>query len=194
MALFPVTGVLLAGGQSSRMGFPKGKIVFRGTTLAERALNVLSAICSEVLVSSSTDSYIFLQARFVADVFKNAGPLGGIHAALKNAAFPRVIFLPIDLPFIEETHIRFIIETGQNTDLPVIPTHADGKVEPLCGLYPTNLAVEAENLILKRKYKVTDLLDQVGYFSLKAEDFPNYHSHLFFNVNTSVDLALLNSL
>lgn len=194
MALFPVTGVLLAGGQSSRMGFPKGKIVFRGTTLAERALKVLSATCSEVLISSSTDSYKFLEARFVADVFKNAGPLGGIHAALKNAAFPLVIFLPIDLPFIEEKHIRFIIEKGLNTDRPVIPVHADGKAEPLCGLYPANLAVEAENLILQKKYKVIDLLDQVGYFSLQAEDFPEYHTYLFFNVNTSVDLALLNSL
>lgn len=194
MTLFPVTGVLLAGGQSSRMGFPKGKIIFRGITLAERALKVLSATCSEVLVSSSTEAYTFLKARFIADVFKNAGPLGGIHAALKNAAFRLVIFLPIDLPFIEETHIRFLIEKGLNADRPVVPTHADGKAEPLCGLYPANLAVEAENLILQKKYKVTDLLDKVGYFSLKAEDFPGYHSHLFFNVNTYDDLALLNNL
>ncbi|MGC8864482.1 MAG: molybdenum cofactor guanylyltransferase [Bacteroidales bacterium] len=194
MTLFPVTGVLLAGGQSRRMGFPKGKLVFRDRTLAERALHILESTCAEVWVSSSHSDYNDLTPYILTDAFNNAGPLGGIYSSLKVASYPQVFFIPLDLPFISDSHVRYIIKAAEGVKIPVIPVHADGKLEPLCGVYPTSILSTVLELLVNKQFKVLDLLQITGFKALPVENFPEYHEQLFFNVNTPTDAQKLNEL
>lgn len=194
MIRFPVTGVLLAGGQSRRMGFPKGLIKFKGLTLAERALELLAATCDEIFLSASHSLYEFLNASTITDEIQNAGPLGGIYSAMKAAAFPQILVLPVDLPFIEEVHLLHILELAVNEKIPVIPRHANGKTEPLCGVYPTAMSEQAKRLLLNGQYKATGLLEVIGFKPLPVNQFPRYHDYLFFNINSPEDLEKLNQL
>lgn len=194
MLLFPVTGVLLAGGQSSRMGFPKGHILFKGRTLAERAYDLLASTCSEILLSASHTLYNNLPVKTIPDEFIDAGPLGGLCSAMKAASFPQIFVLPVDLPFIEEVHMRHILSAATHSELPVIPVHPNGKTEPLCAVYPTAAYTLALQLLKNGQYKVTGLPDRLGFTPLPVSDFPEYHDLLFFNVNTPEDLHRLNLL
>ncbi len=194
MSRFRVTGVLLAGGQSSRMGFPKGLIKFRERTLVERAFDLLASTCSEVLLSSTHRLYNNLPSKSIPDEFTDAGPLGGICSAMKAAAFPQVFVIPVDLPFIEEVHIRHILTAALHSEIPVIPIHPDGKTEPLCAVYPTSLVNLASQLLHNGQYKVTGLTNLSGFTPLPVINFPDYHDLLFFNVNTPEDLDKLNLL
>ncbi len=191
MEIFDVSGVLLAGGQSKRMGFPKGNIIFRGQTLAKRAHKILSTTCSEVWISSSIDTYNYLNTPVIPDVFPDAGPLGGIFSALKSASYPQVFFIPLDLPFIDEMHVRYILAASLHLVTPIIPVHPNGKLEPLCGVYPKTILPAVLELLTQRRFKVLDLLDKIGFQELAIKNFPNYHEHLFFNVNTLADAQLL---
>jgi len=192
MIRFPVSGVLLAGGKSSRMGFPKAQIIFKGQSLLERALGLLTATCDEIFLSTSQYSYKTLNAIPIKDEIQNTGPLGGIYSAMKAAKFPQIFVLPIDLPFIEEIHLRYILKLAIKAEIPVIPQHADGKIEPLCGVYPTALAEQTKQLLDKGQYKVTGLLEIRGFMPVPVDNFPNYHNYIFFNVNTPEDLKKLN--
>ncbi len=194
MMRFPVTGVLLAGGQSRRMGFPKGQIKFKGQTLAEKAFNLLAATCDEILLSASHSLYNFLKASTITDEIQNAGPVGGIYSAMKAAAFTQILVLPVDLPFIEEVHLRHILEMAKNEEIPVIPRHPDGKTEPLCGVYPTAMAEQTKQLLLNGQFKVTGLLEIAGFKPLPVNQFPEFHNNLFFNINSPEDLEKLHRL
>ena len=85
-----VAGVLLAGGNSSRMGRNKALMPLAGLRLVDRVLGVLSGILDDLLmVTNSPDLYADLGVRMVPDLVAGKGALGGIHSAIHHAAMRR---------------------------------------------------------------------------------------------------------
>jgi molybdenum cofactor guanylyltransferase len=79
-----ITGIILAGGQSSRMGTDKAMLQIDGKTLMERAIEICKPICHEILISSNNPKHENFGFTVIPDEIKNCGPMGGIYSCLKN--------------------------------------------------------------------------------------------------------------
>jgi molybdenum cofactor guanylyltransferase len=134
-----MTGLLLAGGGSRRMGRDKAGIEFEGETLASRVVRTLAEVCQEVLVASGDGTHLAgLGLQQVADPVPEPGPLGGIVAGLEAARHPLVAVVAVDMPFASPTLLRMLAEmaAGQDALVPV----TDRGPQPLHAVYVTGAA------------------------------------------------------
>lgn len=106
MKLF--NAVILAGGQSSRMGADKSTLVLGDETLLERAIRIAkNAGAQSVYVSRASDADTDIR-----DDFPDCGPLGGIHAALKHDASLPMLIIPVDLPLLDSASLNSLVENA----------------------------------------------------------------------------------
>ena len=108
------TGFVLAGGRSSRMGEDKALVPFAGRPLVEIALAVLRQAGLEAFIAGGRSSLAAF-APVIEDAEAGLGPLGGITAALEAAARRRAVFLPVDLPLLPVSLVRFMLHHAQVT-------------------------------------------------------------------------------
>ncbi|HLF28607.1 MAG TPA: molybdenum cofactor guanylyltransferase [Anaerolineae bacterium] len=115
------SGIILAGGQSRRMGVDKAFIVFQGQTLIERVLDVLRATCEEiVIVANDAQPYARFAARVVPDTPPDFGPLAGLHAGLRAMRAELGVVVAVDMPFLSPALLRALIAAAEGWDA-VIP-------------------------------------------------------------------------
>lgn len=113
MAPSDVSGYVLAGGKSSRMGQDKALLELAGKPLVLRAVEKLRQVCAEVSILGNRDE-LEAYAPLVRDLHEGCGPLGGIEAALAHS--PRVwnLFMAVDMPFLPvgflDAWVRGVVE------------------------------------------------------------------------------------
>src|SRR6185437_3228212 len=193
--MFDVEGFILVGGQSRRMGRDKSQLILGGQTLIERIAEKLSAFaCSVSLVGARIDYPGF---RNIPDIHPSWGALGGIHATLSTAKTEWVAIVGCDLPFVtHDLFTRFQSFAADAVDA-VIPIQADGRPQPVCGLYrPATCLPEIEKLIAAGEHTPRALLGKVRtrYVEFhELKDLPGAE-HFFFNVNTPEDFERARNL
>ena len=113
----PPLGVVLAGGQSRRMGVDKATLAIDGETLLLRARRILLAAgCGEVLLSGPARAE--WPERRVADTFAAAGPVAGIVAALRVAQdAQRIVFVAVDTPLLQPQTLRRLLASTASASL-----------------------------------------------------------------------------
>jgi len=195
-----ITGAILSGGKSQRMGTNKSLLKFGEQTAIERVRDMMSPLFEKVnLITNEPELYQFLNLEMHQDILKGSGPISGIHTALKVSENEKVFILSCDMPFVNRLVIEYIISYPNDNKI-VVPK-ADGFIQQLCGVYNKSLLpfIE-ENLIntssteernpdqTKRKCKVHRLLEEVPSTIIDMEkDYPYYKNDLFFNMNTPED-------
>ncbi|OFZ73212.1 MAG: hypothetical protein A2451_16740, partial [Bdellovibrionales bacterium RIFOXYC2_FULL_39_8] len=168
-----------------------------GNELAiERTVKMMRRIFSQlILITNTPNEYAFLSLPMYSDLFKQQGPLAGIHAALKNVESEKVFIISCDMPLITEETIRFILDYP--SFLPIVVPKADGFVQQLCGIYSRSVVELAEGLLSssdeeegrdkhqhKRKCKVMSLLEMAGATKIEMEqEFGDYKANSFLNMN-----------
>jgi len=134
-----LTGLVLAGGASSRMGVDKAELVVDGEPLARRAERVLRGVCGRVIVASGDGRRLaWLGLPEVADVEPGAGPLSGLIAGLEAAATPWVAVVAVDMPDASGTVLRLLAGRAPGRDA-AVPRTEHG-LEPLHAVYATAAA------------------------------------------------------
>lgn len=120
-----VSGVILAGGASRRMGRDKAWVELAGRPMIEHVLARLGPLCSElIIVTNNFDPFARLGARLVGDVWRGNGSLGGIYSGLLSAQFDRAIVVACDMPFLHADLLRYLVSLSDGYDL-VIPSAPD---------------------------------------------------------------------
>ena len=113
-----VTGILLAGGKSRRMGEDKRYLVVGGQTLLERGLGVLRSIFQEVLVVIAQDSLpLNIDARVVRDLMADCGSLGGVYTGLMQTTTPCIFAVACDMPFLDQAVIAQFTSRRATADI-----------------------------------------------------------------------------
>lgn len=155
-----MTGLLLAGGGSRRMGRDKAGIQFEGGTLASRAARKLAEVCDEVLVASGDGKRLAsLGLRQVADATAERGPLGGIVAGLEAAGHPLVAVVAVDMPFASPALLRMLAALAAGQDA-VVPVTRQGP-QPLHAVYATDAATAFRASFEAGRLSVRDALGLV---------------------------------
>jgi len=174
------TGVILAGGRSSRMGRDKAGLLWEGRTfLRLQAEKLRSLGARELLVSGAGLS--LPDARTVPDLYPDRGPLGGLHACLKGASCPRVLVLAVDLPLVSEEILRDLLALHARSGAQVAALADDGRLQPLAAVYDAALADAVEGLIRDGPRPVRALLETCRTVSLPCPP------GLLLNCNTQAD-------
>ena len=120
------TGIILAGGQSRRMGVNKAFVEFHGRTLIERTIDTLRSICGEiVIVANEREAYARFEATTVPDSVPDFGPLAGLHAGLSMMRAELGLAVAVDMPFLNPHLLRAMIRAATGWDA-VIPALAAG--------------------------------------------------------------------
>jgi len=128
------TGIVLAGGKSSRMGFNKALIEFGGKRLIETAVDRLSGLFPEVLiVANDPDLYAHLGMPVIPDLIPGSGSLGGLYTGLASASHPTAFFAACDMPFLNPDLISLLVREAEGWDV-VVPRVA-GELHPLHAVY-----------------------------------------------------------
>ena len=183
-----VTGVILAGGRSRRMGRDKATLEIGGQTLFERTLAMLQGIFSQVLIAGDRPDLATAQVPCVPDIYPGSA-LGGLHAALKAAATPWVFVTPCDLPYPDEGLIRLLLDHREGYEV-VIPRTPQG-LEPVFALYHKTCLPLMEEMLRRGDYRIYDFYPQVRVHYLEVQILSADWQRALLNLNTPQDLQRL---
>lgn len=138
------SGVVLAGGMSSRMGRSKPELLLRGKTLLQWQVEKLRRLgIADILISGSRCFWL-PGTRTVPDILPQRGPLGGLHACLDQAENSRCVVLGVDTPLVP---VNALAQLCRNYKDSVTVLRRDEKEEPLIGVYASSLAAKIHPLI-----------------------------------------------
>jgi molybdopterin-guanine dinucleotide biosynthesis protein A len=181
-----LTGIILAGGKSSRMGREKGLLEIHGKQLISYGIDLLSMYTDRILISSGNPDYQTFRLEMVPDSVTGQGPAAGLAAALKKSTTTWNLIIACDLPFLEPALIDSLLENSDHNQV-VIPVHGDVQ-EPLAGLYHQTCAEDFESAVSSGNLALHKILltMKVHYLdvSLLVEKYPR----MFINLNTPEDL------
>jgi molybdopterin-guanine dinucleotide biosynthesis protein A len=184
-----IVGLILAGGKSTRMGTDKAFVMLDGETLLGRALNLTRSVTADVRIVGSAEKFEAF-APVVEDVFRDCGPLGGIHAGLRTSSAELNLVLAVDVPFVSEELLRYLIARARKSAAIAIVPQTRGW-QPLCAVYRREFADAAEVALRAGRYKIAELFSAVETEKIDESELESagFSSAMFRNLNTQQDLA-----
>jgi molybdopterin-guanine dinucleotide biosynthesis protein A len=179
-----ITGIILAGGKSSRMGTEKGLLQLGTKRMIEHAIDILKKQCDQIIISANSKAYDFLGYPVVADVILNSGPMGGIYSGLISSKTELNLVLSCDMPLIQKELLADLINNNKEFDV-VVPWHEEEKFEPMCALYKNSCIPVFEAFIQRKYYKIPDAFKQLKTNKLfMSPKLSYYKKNLFENLNS----------
>jgi len=190
-----VTGIVLAGGNSSRLGQNKAFIDVGGLPLVERVVHQLRKVVDEVLlVTDRPHEFSFLGLPATTDLYPGVGVLGGLHAGLSVARSDYVLAVGCDMPFLRPDLLRYLLSL--RTDADVVMPRIDGYHEPLHAVYSRACLPNLERTIQAKRRRILHALDDLRIRYVERPAIEPYDPELrsFFNVNKPEDMARLDEM
>lgn len=192
-----VTGVLLAGGKSRRMGEDKRYLVMGGETLLERGLSVLRSVFQEVLVVIAQDSSpVGVDARVVRDLVPECGSLGGLYTGLMQATTPYIFVVACDMPFLDQAVIAQF--TSRRATADIVMAKLAARLHPMHALYGKRCLPVLEQMIQARQLKIQEVVShaslRVQYVTETDLSSIDPSGRSFQNVNTPADFEAARSM
>lgn len=191
-----ITGVILSGGRSSRMGVNKSFLKLGNQTIIERIIDLIKSIFSEVIIITNTpDEYKFFNLPLYEDIYKWKGPLAGIHSALVHSKTDKVFVISCDVPLMSREMIEYIIK--HKSEKPIVFCEAAGYHQPLVGVYSKKILSEIEKFISNNEMNdksFHQFLKIVEAEIIHPEKSDFYKDELFFNVNRPEDFEQIKKL
>ena len=185
-----LSGFVLAGGKSTRMGQDKAAVTLNGRTLLEHALAALREVCRDVAILGKYDLYGAL-APVYEDIFPGCGPLGGIHAALSNSQTQYNLIIGVDTPFLAPGLLAYLAQRATATGAVVTTPEIDDYQQPLCTVYSLDFLDIAEHALRVGNYKIVPLFPRERTLVIKETELKRFAfpADMFDNLNTPEDLA-----
>lgn len=183
-----VTGVILAGGQSSRMGSNKALLPYRGGRFIEAIHRQMCQLFGEVLlVTNRPEQYSFLPCRTVPDLYPGLGALAGLHSGLFHSTSEHIFAVACDMPYLNSALIRRLAVRREGCDV-VIPESEAG-LEPPHAIYGKRCRAAMEKSLENNRRRIISFFPEVRVSTLPRREValldPDFAS--FSNINTPGD-------
>jgi len=180
-----LSGFILAGGKSSRMGFDKAFLLVGNKPLLQHMIEVVDPFCQTTAISGQNPDYVEFHLEMVPDVFPECGPISGLYSVLHYSSTEWNLIVGVDMPFLDEKLISYLISNIGDCDC-VIPKHING-VEPLAALYHRRILPVIDTQINEGKFKLTKLLSEINTCFIDCNPMIEKNPKLFHNMNTLED-------
>ncbi len=189
-----VTGLLLAGGGSRRMGGEdKGLLELAGRPLALWVLERLTTQVATVLISANrnTASYAAFGAEVITDRYRGfAGPLAGFATGLARARTPWLATVPCDSPFLPRDLVARLCTAATASQVDAVVAHDGERLQPVFSLLSRDVRADLDSFLAAGERKIDLWLERLRW---QAVDFSD-QQEMFANVNTPADLAAASAL
>jgi molybdopterin-guanine dinucleotide biosynthesis protein A len=184
-----MTGIILAGGRSSRMGRDKSQLPWEKTDLLNTIIEKVGVACDDIVVVSNQPRNLARKdVRVVADIFSGTGPMVGIHAGLTSARYPYAFVTACDMPYIVPQAIQFLHnEALAGWDI-VVPTNGD-HFEPMSCCYGKTCLPVIETVLKQGSRCILDIFPLVRLKTIAEQHFLQFDADLkmFMNINTMAE-------
>jgi molybdenum cofactor guanylyltransferase len=190
-----ITGIVLCGGQSTRMGQDKAQMPFAGETMLTRVVRLVGEVADEVIVVMRPEGnpFLGLPVRIVHDPVEGLGPLAGIAAGLAASTSDTNLVVACDMPLIKPAVLHRLVALRDDADACVAVV--DGHASPLCAVYRSSVAGVAQELLAGGERRVMALLDRVQTKRVEAALFrdldPDLDSFVSCNTPEQLEAAAL---
>jgi molybdopterin-guanine dinucleotide biosynthesis protein A len=155
-----VTGAILAGGESRRLGRDKATLLLGGKPLAHWVAEALAPAVTELwLVTNHPQTHLALNLPLVTDLVPFQGPLGGLATALFYARSPWVLLTSVDAPFLSPRLAAALAAAAAKTTRPALVCRSQRNVEPFPGLYAVRLLSRLQDFFLQERRRFMAFLD-----------------------------------
>jgi len=183
------TGIILAGGKSTRFGEDKCLLKIGENYIISNLIKLLKLYCDEILISTNKKLNLKGEYTIVTDIIKDIGPLGGIYSCIKQAKNEKSIIVSCDSPFINNEILKIITAEDTNYDITVFKSK--DKIQPISpGIYSKNILIKAELNIKDKNYKLLEIIKKSNSRILDIEEFYiNNPEKVFININTKEELT-----
>lgn len=170
------------------MGVDKATIHFEGVTLLARAVARLDEVCDPVLIAPGGTSVNITGRQAIADAAPDAGPLGGVVAALRNSPHRLLAVVAVDLPWVDPGLIRMLADRIGDRDVALCET--GGGVEPLHAVYSTSILAAAESALAGPDRSLRRLISRANALRVPESGWrgAGFSERFALNVNTPEDL------
>ena len=184
-----VTGIILSGGRSTRMGENKAFIQIEGVPIIQRILALFRELFGEIIiVTNQEELFEKIDARIVVDLLPNAGALGGLYTGLFFSSFRYSFCVACDMPFLNGSLIKHLSGRLQGYDV-IVPRTRDG-LQPLHAYYSRDCIEPIKKLMQEGKHKIIDFYPMVKLNVIHEDELdaldPDGES--FININTPEEL------
>lgn len=185
-----ISAVVLAGGQSSRLGKDKSFLLIGGQPLVARTVHTLAQLSDDLLIVTNWPQRyqpLALPARLVPDEQPGAGSLMGIYSGLRAARYPQALVVGCDMPFLNLALLTHMLLLAEGCDV-VIP-RVSGLLEPLHAVYGKTCLPAIARLMAQGRRQVIAFFHEVRVCYLEDDEVDRFDpDHLsFLNVNTEED-------
>ena len=180
-----ITGVILAGGKSSRMGQNKALMSLGGKRLVDRVVEVMRSVFDDLLMVTNTpDVYADLGVPMVRDVWPEKGSLGGVYSAIYHVATPYCLVVACDMPFLRTAVLRYLIT--QMNDYDVVVPDVLGELQTLHAIYSKACLQPIERRLDMNRLRIVGFFPEVRVRTVTASELEPYDPELlaFQNLNT----------
>ena len=179
------SGIILAGGKSTRMGTDKSLLTVNGKTFLQiQAEKLLELGASEVIISGKSSPFSY--AKGVMDVIPDMGPLGGLYSCFLDSASRDALVLSVDVPLISIETLNDVLSQYFSGEHDATILSHNGHIEPLIAVYRTDRTALLKNLLDQKKLAVRAFLDRLDcqYYEFHGDEKE------LLNCNTIDDLKL----
>ncbi|MFQ9287692.1 MAG: molybdenum cofactor guanylyltransferase [Intestinibacter bartlettii] len=189
MVVLDIGALILMGGKNSRMnGNVKGLLKIKNSTFLEKiqeTLNDFSSIylsINDKFSKEQKQNFENMGFKIIEDIYKEIGPLGGIYSSLLNCKEEYLFITACDMPFITKNSIEVLCKVDKNTD-GVVFYDKNNKLYPLGAIYSKNVLPIIEEMIEKKYYKLSYLIEKSNFVKINIEktDIP---LKVLSNINT----------
>jgi molybdenum cofactor guanylyltransferase len=190
-----ISGIILAGGRSLRLGHDKVLEKIGNTSLLERVVSRIDSFSKKIIIVTAQERTFapltkHPKVKIVSDILPGQGSLGGIYTGLVESSSFYNLVVAADMPFLNESLLRYMIEKSDGYDF-VLPRVND-LFEPLHAVYSRNCIAPIKSILEQGKKVIIELFDYVKVRYIDTEEVERFDpKHLsFFNINTREDLEL----
>ncbi len=183
-----MTGFVLVGGTSQRMGQPKASLLIEGERMLPRQIRLLRTVAHRVVVvGGSADSLDCFDVPVVPDEIPGRGPLAGIYTALLKSRTEFNIVLGCDLPFVNGRMLTYLAVRALNSGSDVtVSCSRDGRPQPLCAVYRRRALYAVRTRLALGANKVSGFFHMVHCNAIPWRDVARagFTPSVFDNMNT----------
>ncbi|RKS98893.1 molybdenum cofactor guanylyltransferase [Flavobacterium sp. 123] len=179
-----LTGIILAGGKSQRMGTDKGLLLLKGKPFVTHIYEALKPIVGDniVLVSSNAD-YDALGYNRIEDMIADKGPVGGLYTALKQSKTKFNLVLSVDVPLVSTELLQWLVAKHEDSFM-VTQVQVQDKASPLIAVYDRSIRILLGEHLAGNQLKLRDVIAEVNHQTLEV---PSKWSKQVQNINTEED-------
>jgi molybdopterin-guanine dinucleotide biosynthesis protein A len=174
-----LTGFILAGGKSARMGRDKALLDWHGRTLLDHMTELISNVTDEV--------HVIGRARF-PDRLPGLGPLSGIATALETSATDANLVVAVDLPKLTRAFLKYLTSEAERANAPLAACKI-GSEFPLCLVVQRRLLPEIQHRLASQDLSVHALIENTPSRLIYESELlsAGFNASLFRNINTEQD-------